>query len=90
MYHLIYFYIPFNSNNNTLSCCCCLVASVMSDPVRPHIRQPTRHPLPWDSLGKNTGVGGHFLLQCMKVKSQSEVAQYSELGLVNIPIFTDK
>ena len=38
-------------------------------------RQPTRLPRPWDSLGKNTGVGCHFLLQCMKVKSESEVAQ---------------
>ena len=47
----------------------------MSDPVRPHRRQPTRLPHPWDSQGKNTGVGGHFLLQCMKVKSESEVAQ---------------
>ena len=43
--------------------------------VRPHRRQPTRLPHPWDSLGKNTGVGCHFLLQCMKVKSESEVAQ---------------
>ena len=43
--------------------------------LRPHRRQPTRLPHPWDSLGKNTGVGCHFLLQCMKVKSQSEVAQ---------------
>ena len=47
----------------------------MSDSVRPHRRQPTRLPHPWDSLGKNTGVGCHFLLQCMKVKSESEVAQ---------------
>ena len=47
----------------------------MSDSVRPHRRQPTRLPCPWDSLGKNTGVGCHFLLQCMKVKSQSEVAE---------------
>ena len=47
----------------------------MSDSVRPHRRQPTRLPHPWDSLGKNTGVGCHFLLQCMKVKSQSEVVQ---------------
>ena len=47
----------------------------MSDSVRPHIRQPTRLPHPWDSPGKNTGVGCHFLLQCMKVKSESEVAQ---------------
>ena len=57
-------------------CCCCYVASVVSDSVRPHRRQPTRLPHPWDSPGKNTGVGCHFLLQCMKVKSQSEVAQW--------------
>ena len=47
----------------------------MSDSVRPHRRQPTRLPRPWDSPGKNTGVGCHFLLQCMKVKSESEAAQ---------------
>ena len=47
----------------------------MSDSVRPHGRQPTRPRRPWDSPGKNTGVGCHFLLQCMKVKSESEVAQ---------------
>ena len=47
----------------------------MSDSVRPHRRQPTRLPHPWDSLGKNTGVGCHFLLQCMKVKSESEVTE---------------
>ena len=47
----------------------------MSDSVRPHRRQPTRLRHPWDSLGKNTGVGCHFLLQCMKVRSESEVAQ---------------
>ena len=47
----------------------------MSDSVQPHRRQPTRFPRPWDSPGKNTGVGCHFLLHCMKVKSQSEVAQ---------------
>ena len=40
-----------------------------------HRRQPTRLPRPWDSPGKNTGVGCHFLLQCVKVKSESEVAQ---------------
>ena len=56
-------------------CCCCLVASVVSDSVRPHRRQPTRLPCPWDSPGKNTGVGCHFLLQCRKVKSESEDAQ---------------
>ena len=47
----------------------------MSDSVRPDRRQPTRLPRPWDSPGKNTGVGCHFLLQCMKAKSESEVAQ---------------
>ena len=47
----------------------------MSDSVRPHRRQPIRLPHPWDSPGKNTGVGCHFLLQCMKVKSESEVIQ---------------
>ena len=43
--------------------------------LRPHRPQPTRLPRPWDSPGKNTGVGCHFLLQCMKGKSESEVAQ---------------
>ena len=47
----------------------------MSDSVRPHRQQPTRLRRPWDSPGKNNGVGCHFLLQCMKVKSESEVAQ---------------
>ena len=55
--------------------CCCWAASVMSDSVRPHRRQPTRLPRPWDSPGKNTGVGCHFLLQCMKGKSEREVSQ---------------
>ena len=49
--------------------------SVVSDSVRPHRRQPTRLPRPWDSPGKNTGVGCHFLLHCVKVKSESEVAK---------------
>ena len=49
----------------------------MSDSVRPHRQQPTRLPRPWDAPGKNTGVGCHFLLQCIKVKSESEVAQPS-------------
>ena len=57
------------------SCCCCKVVSVVSDSVQPHRQQPTRLPCPWDSPGKNTGVGCHFLLQCMKVESESEVAQ---------------
>ena len=55
--------------------CCCWVASVVSDSVQPHRRQPARLPRPWDSPGKNTGVGCHCLLQCMKVKRESEVAQ---------------
>ena len=55
-------------------CCCCYVASV-SNSVWPHSWQPTRLPCPWDSPSKNTGMGCHFLLQCMKVKSESEVTQ---------------
>ena len=47
----------------------------MSDSVRPHRQQPTRLPCPWDSPGKNAGVGCYFLLQCIKVKSESEVTQ---------------
>ena len=61
--------------NSSSCCCCCYVTSVVSDSVRPHKWQPTRFLCPWDSPGKNTGVGCHFLLQFMKVKSESEVAQ---------------
>ena len=56
-------------------CCCCCVTSVLSDSVWPHRQQPARLPRPWDSPGKNTGVGCHFLLQSVKVKSESEVTQ---------------
>ena len=51
---IIHLYIP---------CCCCQVASVVSDSVRPHRQQPARLLCPWDSPGKKTGVGCHFLLQ---------------------------
>ena len=47
----------------------------MSNSAQPHRRQPIRLPCPWDSPGKNTGMGCHFLLQCKKVKSESEDAQ---------------
>ena len=54
----------------------CYAKSLQSCPtLRPHRQQPTRLQRPWDSPGKNTGVGCHFLLQCMKEKSESEVAQ---------------
>ena len=63
-------------NYITVCCCyCCEVTSVMSNSVRSHRWQLTRLPCPWDSPGKNTGVGCHFLLQCMNMKSESEVAQ---------------
>ena len=48
---------------------------IVSDSVQPHRRQPTRLPHPWDSPGKDTGMGCHFLLHCTKVKSESEFAQ---------------
>ena len=63
------------STNSSKEINSCKVSSVMADSVWPQRRQPTRFPRPWDSPGKNTGVGCHFLLQCMKVKSESEVAQ---------------
>ena len=50
-------------------------AKSLQSSVQPHRWQPIRLHHPWDSPGKNTGVGCHFLLQCMKVKSESEVAQ---------------
>ena len=56
--------------------------SVVSDSVQRHRQPPTRLPRPWYSPGKNTGVGCHFLLQCMKVKSESEIAQ-------SCPTFSD-
>ena len=61
----------------TFRFCCCYsqVASVVSDSVWPHRRQPTRLPRPWHSPGKNSGVGCHFLFQCMKGKCESEVTQ---------------
>ena len=58
-----------------ICCCCCKVASVLSGTLQPHRRQPTRLPCPWDSPGKNTGMGCHCLLQCIKVNSESEVTQ---------------
>jgi len=70
----IYTYIYTHTHTHT-HIYVCQVASVVSDSVQPHRRRPTRLPRPWDSPGKNTGVGCHFLLQCMKGKSESEVAQ---------------
>ena len=58
----------------------------MSNSVRPHRGQPTRLPRPWDSPGKNTGVGCHFLLQCMKVKVKSlSPVRLSPVRLLSTP-----
>ena len=66
-------------------CCCCRqVASVMSNPVRPCRRQPTRLLCPWDSPGKNTGVGCHFLLQCMVESSEVIKHQFSYCFLLTV------
>ena len=56
-------FCPLPRLKATATCCCCWVASVVSDSVRPHRQQPTRLRRPWDSPGKNTGVGCHFLLR---------------------------
>ena len=55
-------------------CCCCLLqlCPTLCNPID---GSPPGSPSPWDSPDKNTGVSCHFLLQCMKVKSESEVAQ---------------
>ena len=72
-------FIPIPKKGNAEECSTAAAAakslSVVSDSVQPHRRQPTRLPCPWDSPGKNTGVGCRFLLQCTKVKSESEVSQ---------------
>jgi len=75
LWHSAFFIVQTSRSYILLLLLSCLI---VSDSMRPHRRQPTRLPRSWDSPGKNTGVGCHFLLQCMKVKSESEVAQ-SEL-----------
>ena len=62
----------------------------MSDSVWPQRWQPTRLPRPWDSPGKNTGVGCHFLLQCRKVKSEHEVTQCQNLKSYTHPNLVSK
>ena len=66
-------YSQNHHHNFYVCCCCCCIALVVSDSVRSHRWQPTRLPHPWDSPGKNTGVGCHFLLQCVEMKSLSRV-----------------
>ena len=75
--YLSFFFFPrsFKIYENASIYCCCQVTSVVSNSMRPHRWQPTRLCCPWDSPGKNNGVGCHFLLQCMEVKSESEIAQ---------------
>ena len=64
-----------SSGSNGSPAAAAAAKSLQSDSVRPHRRQPTRFLSPWDSPGKNAGVGCHFLLQCRRVKSESEVTQ---------------
>ena len=75
---LLSFFSPHPGNrrleSDILHGCCCFV-TVMSNTLRPHGLSPPRFLCPWDFPGKNTGVGCHFLCQCMKMKSESEVAQ---------------
>ena len=68
--------IPFDIYALLLLLLQLLSGSVEADPVPRHRWQPTRPRSPWGSLGKNTGVGCHFLLLCMKVKSENEVTQW--------------
>ena len=67
---------PYMTTGKTIALTAAAAKSLQSClTVRPHRWQPTRLPRPWDFPGKNSGVGCHFLLQCMKVKSEREVAQ---------------
>ena len=70
-----FLFVSFSDSHNNGDAAAAARLLVMSNSVQPHRRQPTRFCRPWDSPGKNTGVGCHFLLQGMKVKSESEVAQ---------------
>ena len=71
----VYFLALFLLQHHSIYSAAAAKSLVVSNSVRPHRRQPTRLRCPWDSPGKNTGVDCHFLLQCMKVKSESEVTQ---------------
>ena len=62
-------------------CCCCEVASVVSNSVRPHRWQPARLPHPWDSPGKNTGVGCHFLLHASMLDDCNCVVVWTFYGI---------
>ena len=66
---------PYMTTGKTIALTAAAAKWVQSDSVQPHRQQPTRLPHRWDSPGNNTGVGCHFLLQCMKVKSESEDTQ---------------
>ena len=70
MYGLKFYFLNFMTLIKPC-CCCCYVASVVSNSVQPHRQQLSRLPCPWDSPGKNTGAGCHYLLQCMEVKVKS-------------------
>ena len=65
-------FLPNKTSFYTVAPAAAAKFSVVSESLRPHRRQPTRLPRPWDSPGKNSGVGCHFLLQCMKVKKVTE------------------
>ena len=69
------FMLELSSLYTMLTCSAAATSRQSSPTVRPYRRQPIRLLCPWDSPGKNTGAGCHFLLQCMKVKSEREVAQ---------------
>ena len=71
-------YIPFMDHSFIMVTATAAAKSLQSCPILCDPRdvwQPTRLPRPWDSPGKNTGLGCHFLLKRMKVKRESEVAQ---------------
>ena len=75
LYLFVYTYLCLSLDNKVAAAAAAKLLQSRPTLLRPHRWQPTRLPHPWDSPGKNTGVGCHFLLHCMKVKSESEVVQ---------------
>ena len=74
LYFLYQKFVLILLHGSSWGCCCC-IPSVVSDSVLPNRGQPTRLHRPWDSQGQNTGLGCHFLLQCMKVKGELSSVQ---------------
>ena len=87
MYWVICWLLILSNSQRSCCCCCCCVTSVVSDSVQPHRWQPTRLLCPQDSLGKNTGVGCHFLLQWTGMLCVFKAWQLSVISILTSLVF---